>query len=151
MNRGLRRGICVPNYLLMKGKKRWDLTHSSLVYPSVFIVLAVTQTHWIFMIPRDDVISIILYKTNIKPRYLIQAGEKVAPPTQPLLFCWLISTPRYSAIFFSTGRGYPYLNANNAARGILNCFRYRTTFRRRVSHLLFIMSFFPQPFLLNNW
>ena len=146
MNRGLRRGICVPNYLLMKGKKRWDLTHSSLVYPSVFIVLAATQTHWIFMIPRDDVISIILYKTT-----LVNTSWREGRPSHPAPPVLL--TYKHPALLchrFLDRKGYPYLNANKAAGGILNCFRYRTTFRRRVSHLLFIMSFFPQHFLLNN-
>lgn len=133
----------------MKGKKRWDLTHSFLVYSLMFIVLALEYSifnglkySWSLMmtwlggggwVGRLS-LTIILYKTTLVNKKLERKS--------PLPFCCLMSKPRYSFVVFSTGRGYPYHIANKAAGGILNCFSCMTTFRRRVSHLLFIMSFF---------
>ena len=83
-------------------------------------------------------LTIILYKTTLVNKKLERKS--------PLPFCCLMSKPRYSFVVFSTGRGYSYHIANKAAGGILNCFSCMTTFRRRVSHLLFIMSFFSTAF-----
>ena len=74
------------------------------------------------MISRDDVMALYKELTDMHLRQLSLQGTRIKvapPPHRPSLMLSLWHFVLLSVVH-STGRTFPYLNANDAARGIMN-------------------------------